>query len=212
MKSIVFFALTSLITASSVAQQGAVQGDGGQQTGRIKVNMNAGLWQHAMTFEGDGKAQYLALQQGQSNHIMNEMQANLKNLPPEQRKMVEEGLAQARAQAGKMPNYESERFSMTDSGITTKDCITQAEIDKGWVPDAEEGCTSAITEVGKNKFRMINTCEGENAMSMSAEVAFSSPARFSGKGTYTQTAAGQTYIMPIALEGKWVGKDCGTIE
>ena len=198
MKSFLFVAVASLMAASSVAQ--------------VKVDMKAGLWQHTMKFEGDGEAQFLALQQDQSNQMINDIQAQLKNMPPEQRKMMEEALAQSKTQTAQMPNYQSERMSFSKDGIVTKDCITQAEIDKGWSPDAEQGCTSTVTESGKNKYKLQQVCEGDDTSSMNGEVTFSSTTQFSGKGTLKQVTNGKTYTLPVTLDGKWLGNECGAIK
>lgn len=198
MKSFLLFVIAGLMAVNSAAQ--------------VKVDMKAGLWQHAMKFEGDGQAQFLALQQGQSEQLINDLQAQLKNMPPEQRKMMEEALAQSKSQAGQMPTYQSERMSFSKDGIITKDCITQAEIDKGWSPDAEEGCTSTVTEVGKNKFKLQQVCEGDEVSSMNGEVTFLSTTQFSGKGTLKQTTNGKTYTLPVTLDGKWLGGECGAIK
>lgn len=198
MKSLVFIAVASLVAASSMAQ--------------VKVDMKAGLWQNAIKFEGGAQGQFAALQQDQADSILGSMQEQLKNMPPEQRKMMEEALAQSKAQAGQQQEYKSDRLTLSKEGVVTKDCITQAEIDKGWVPDSEDGCKSTITAVGKNKFKLHQACEGEGASSMDAEVEFSSPTAFSGKGTAVQHFNGKAYTMPVTLEGKWLASDCGAIE
>lgn len=198
MKSFAFVALASLAAASSFAQ--------------VKVDMKAGLWQYSMKFEGGAQGQFIALQQDQADSLIGSMEAQLKEMPPEQRKMMEEALAQSKTQSGQMPQYQSERMSVSKDGIVSKDCITQAEIDKGWSPDNQEGCKSTLTETGKNKFTLQQVCEGDNPSSMDAEVAFSSATHFSGKGIAAQTFNGKTYTMPVALEGKWLASECGAIE
>lgn len=198
MKSLVFMAVASLVAASSVAQ--------------VKVDMKAGLWQNSIKFEGGAQGQLAALQKDQADSIIGDMQEQLKNMPPEQRKMMEDALAASKAQAGQLPEYQNEHMSLSKDGVVTKDCITQAEIDKGWVPESEDGCKSTVTAVGKNKFKLHQVCEGEGASSMDAEVEFSSTTKFTGTGTAVQNFNGQRYTMPVALEGKWLASECGAIK
>ena len=198
MKSLVFIAVASLVAASSVAQ--------------VKVDMKAGLWQNSIKFEGGAQGQMAALQKDQADSILGDMQEQLKNMPPEQRKMMEEALAESKAQTGQSQEYKTDQMTLSKDGVVSKRCITQAEIDKGWVPDSEDGCKSTVTAVGKNKYKMHQACEGEDASSMDADVVFSSTTQFSGKGTAVQNFNGKKYTIPVTLEGKWLASECGAIK
>lgn len=180
----------------------------------LDVDMSPGLWESKMRYTGDGAEQMQQMQSGQMEAAMEEMKKQFAAMPPEQRKQMEALMAQSGMEiTDEGMNFKNDQVSMTKEGITTKQCVTQAQIDSGEM-GFEEGdeCTHSLTQVSKNRFKSLQECGGENPSRSEAEITFSSPKRYSGTGVMTQTINGQTHNISVAVEGSWLGSDCGSIQ
>lgn len=96
---------------------------------------------------------------------------------------------------------------------TAKSCVTKEQIDSGdmGMDDSDE-CSSTLTQVSKNHFKSVQVCTGDNPSRNESEIIFSSPKRFSGTGQMTQTINGVQNKVSIAVDGTWLGSNCGDIE
>lgn len=156
----------------------------------LKINMDPGLWEHSFSMTSkDGKAE----------QTMKEMKAQLANLPADQRKLVEDMMA-------------GQGVSLNDEGASVKNCMTQAEIDKGQLPQKDDSCTQELTDLGKNKFKVSISCAGNPPSSGTGEIHFSDSKAYTGKSTYTTGVGDQREIMYVDQKGKWLSADCGDIK
>lgn len=180
----------------------------------VKVEMAPGLWQNKMQYTGDSAAQMQQMQSAQMESAMAEMKKQFASMPPEQRKQMEALMTQSGMSLNDEGiNFENDQVSMTPEGITTKQCVTQAQIDSGDMGiDEGDECTSTLTQITRTRFKSVQVCTGENPSRSEGELVFSSPKRYSGTGTMTQTVNGQPHTLTVALEGTWLATNCGDIQ
>jgi hypothetical protein len=183
----------------------------------IRVDMKPGLWQNTMNFEGDAAKQMADMQTAQLTSAMAEMKKQMAAMPPEQRKQMEAIMAQSGvslSDQGVSINHDEVQIS--SKGTVAKNCITQAQIDRGELNESDEGCSSSLKKIGANHFKSTQVCQGEDASNghnnSEMEIKFDSPKHYRGKGTMTQTVSGKTHVVQMNLEGIWLGSDCGKIK
>jgi Protein of unknown function (DUF3617) len=105
--------------------------------------------------------------------------------------------------------------SMGPRHRVTKHCITQADIDKGFERMGEMDraqCTRTVTASASTVRAGTFTCTGmENA---SGTYRFEAKSTESVVGTWNATLnnSGKTMTMKNALQGKWLGADCGDVK
>lgn len=127
---------------------------------------------------------------GQKVPAMSKMLEQLKNLPPQQRQMMEEMMRE-------------QGVALGDSGVRV--CLSQAQVDTQEIPMQESGCNQQITERTDQLIRFTYSCpqstgEGEARFLSDREMV----TRVSG------TAQGQ----PTQLEtrSRWLSDDCGGLQ
>jgi len=179
----------------------------------IKVDMKPGLWQNKMSILGDGAAQMQSMQQEQMKQAMNEMKKQFANMPPEQRKQMEAYMKQAGMSVdGENLSFDNKKVSVSPTGTTVKSCVTQADIDRGEMAEKSENCTNNLKQLSKTHFKSTQVCTGDHPSTMEAEVEFDSPKHYTGKGRMNQTVAGKSHVVEVAMEGTWLGSDCGDVQ
>lgn len=128
---------------------------------------------------------------GQAMPDMQQMLAQLQNLPPEQRQMMENMLAEQGIKLGA-------------GGVRM--CLTAEQIAAQDIPlhDPESGCSNEILERSEQRWRFRFTCpdargEGET--------------RFVSDTEFTTQVSGTYNGQPSSMESRarWVGGDCGSL-
>lgn len=181
----------------------------------VKIDMKAGLWENQFSMTGDGAAQMQQLQSAQMQEAMAQMKAQLAAMPPEQRKQMEAMLGQSGMKISEDGiNFKNDQVEISNKGTKVKSCVTQEEIDRGELPESDEGdnCTSTLTQVNSKRFKSTQVCTGDNPSRSEMDVVFDSPKRYTGTGVMTQTVSGQAHTMTVAMEGTWLDSDCGDIK
>lgn len=180
----------------------------------VKVDMAPGLWENKMRYTGDGANQMQQMQSAQMQAAMAEMKAQFAAMPAEQRKQMEALMEQSGMQMSEEGmSFESNQVSLSAEGATVKNCVTQEEIDSGEMGmDDSDECTSTLTQVSRNRFKSVQVCGGENPSRSEGDIVFSSPKRYTGTGLMTQTVNGQQHKVTVAIDGTWLGSDCGDIQ
>ncbi len=180
----------------------------------VKVDMAPGLWENKITYTGDGAAKMQQMQSAQMEAAMAEMKKQFAAMPAEQRKQMEALMAQSGMQVTEEGlSFNDNQVNFSSEGITAKSCVTKEQIDSGdmGMDDSDE-CSSTLTQVSKNHFKSVQVCTGDNPSRNESEIIFSSPKRFSGTGQMTQTINGVQNKVSIAVDGTWLGSNCGDIE
>lgn len=178
----------------------------------VKIDMKPGLWENTIKMSDQSARQMQEAYGDQMKQAMAEMQKQLAEMPPEQRKMMEEAMAASGMKITEQGvTYDGGNVSISNDKTVVKNCVTQADIDKGRFREAEEGCTSTLTQVDKKRIKTTEICTGEYPSSSEMEIHFLSQNHYTGKGKTTQTVEGKTVEINVSLEGKWLAGDCGEL-
>ncbi len=129
---------------------------------------------------------------GQALPGMEQMLEQLKNMPPEQRQMMERMMAEQGVQLG-------------DKGVRV--CMSEAQIKAQQIPmqDPKSGCTNEITERSADLWKFRFNCpngQGEGETRFLSDKEFTSQV----KGNYD----GQNSSMES--HARWVSADCGALQ
>lgn len=157
--------------------------------------LKPGLWE--MQMQGGHMGGQQAPDAAEMNKAMQQMQAQLAKMPPEQRKMIE-------AQMGSMG------VSMSGNG-GIRICLTEEDIKRDAIPVSDGKCTSKIKSRTANRWVMTHACT-DPVTSGEAEVVFegSHAYRVKAKGTVVQNGKTQPYEMAMRMQH--VSADCGKVK
>jgi hypothetical protein len=161
----------------------------------LAQNMKPGLW------EIDTKGSTTADPRLRQMLEMHKQQ--MANMPPEQRKMMEDMMAKHGAGGLTMS---------PDGGIHVKACITPAMVARNQLPIQQRGnCVHKHSPLVGNAMTMSFTCTNP-------EVSGEGSATFSGDNAFSmtmQTVAivnGKKQPSSMSSSGKWLASDCGNIK
>jgi hypothetical protein len=168
--TLVFFALVALAGTASAQR------------------MAPGLWEHTMTMKGGG-----------AEAAMAGMQQQLANMPPEQRKQVEQMMAQQGMGMGAAPN-------------AMRVCISPAMADKPDMPQNEKGCQQENMQRSGSTMRYKFRCDGPPRRSGEGEFTMQGDKAYSGRAVFTSEGKGQPDRMEMAMTGRFVSADCGALK
>lgn len=155
--------------------------------------MKPGLWE---------VTQQMTTGSGQMEQQMAQMQQQMASMPPEQRKRVEQMMAQRGMKMGTAAGH----------GMTVKVCLTKEMIERNQMPQQQRGdCKTTLQPRVGNTTKMSFTCTNPPS---------------SGEGQYTVTSAdayamkmkintqvqGRPETMNMEGTGRWLGANCGDIK
>lgn len=138
----------------------------------IKVDMVPGLWENKVVWGSGGAEGIPAIQPDQVKFAMEEMKKQLANMPPEQRKQMEAMMAQSGMKVtDDGVSFNNNQVEISPTGTHAKLCITQAQIDRGELPDDVKGCESVLKKsvllsLNRPMFARANTPELAKAKSL----------------------------------------------
>ena len=179
----------------------------------LKVDMKPGLWEHAFKFDKNSASTINGVQQEQITAAMEGMKQQMANLPPEQRKMMEDMMAkQGITVTDQGIDMASQGLSISKDGTRVKACITQAEIDRGELPQTAEHCEQKITQVSPKYFKATYSCGGEHPSQGEGEIIFQNDKAYTGKMKMVTQINGQSETIQGTNTGKWLSSDCGDIK
>lgn len=154
-----------------------------------EVLMQPGLWQNSFT---------MTSQSGEMELALKEMQKQMAEMPPEQRKMMEQMLASQNMQIGK--NNHSVNI-----------CVSEKQASAGYLPQENSNCEQEIVERSGNTLKMAFTCPGNPPSRGTSEVTFTSSSSFTSTSTVNTMVEGKPERMIIEQTGKWLSSDCGDL-
>jgi Protein of unknown function (DUF3617) len=153
--------------------------------------MKPGLWE--MTNKMGGSPEM--------DQAMAQLQQQMANMPPEQRKMMEDMMAKKGMGMG----------GVSPGGIVVKACITKEMAERNQMPMQHSGdCTNTISDKTSTGMKMKFTCtnppsSGEGQFSFMGDTAYTMKMKIS------TAAQGKPQVTTVDGSGKWVNSDCGNI-
>lgn len=151
-----------------------------------------GLWEHRTTIKSGGGA--MAQQ-------MAEMQKQMAALPPDQRKAMEQMMAQ-------------QGMSLSADGQTTtmRYCLTPEEAAKADVPSHDDDCQYTVTQRSATAMKVRFACTDEGRSTGEGEFQFKGNTAYSGSFSMTTRVDGKAERMVLEQSGQWVSAQCGTVQ
>ena len=174
----------------------------------IKIDMKPGLWEQTFKLN---EASANTVQTAQT--VMDNMKKHLAELPPAQREMVEQMMSQNGLDtsfADAIPAEEKQK--MLKDGAVVKQCITQADIDRGQLPELEQSCASNITQVSTSVFKLAYVCNGDVSGRGESVVTFQNPKAYTGDVSFTLGEVASIAELQGSVVGKWLSSNCGDVK
>jgi len=156
----------------------------------LAQRLTPGLWEHSTTIKSQG---------GQMEAAMAQAQAQMANLPPDQRKMMQEMMAKQGVQMGGQPN-------------SVRTCITPAQAERAEIPQQQGQCTRQAFSQSGNTYKYKMTCSGQAPTTVEGEYTVVSDKAYNGRSVVNTTVAGKAERMDMTVSGKWLAADCGSIK
>ena len=132
---------------------------------------------------------------GQQMPDMQQMMAQLQSLPPAQRQMMEQMMAQQGVKLGQQ-------------GVQV--CLGAEQLKQGEVPmPQQDGCSQQVTERSASHWKFTYQCpdsSGEGEVSISSEREFTT--RMHGMVSHE----GRQQPMDMQSQGRWISDDCGNLK
>ena len=156
------------------------------------TRLKPGLWEHSFNVGSQG---------GQLEAAMKEAQAAMANMPPEQRRMMEQMMAQ-------------QGVSLDASGQKVRICMTPEDVARDEIPDAQEGCTQKATRSG-NTWTVTFQCparDGQPASSGRGTVTLQGSTGYTGDFTINTQMNNKPEQVKMKTQGRWISADCGNIK
>ena len=177
----------SRFTVASAALALLASVAGGAQA---QQKMRPGLWEHHISMKS---------QSGQMEAAMAEMQKSLASMPPEQRKQMEQMMAQ-------------QGVSLGPTGQTVKVCVTKEQAETDHLPQ-QEGCTQNVQRINASTMKVSFNCKGgpgEPPSSGEGTVTMQGPTAYSGQFRLTTQNQGKPERIDMTQSGKWLSERCPT--
>jgi hypothetical protein len=158
-------------------------------------SLKPGLWEQKLTMKSTS---------GDMEKQMAAFQAEMAKLPPEQRKMAEQMMAQQGMQMG----------SMGGGGVPTvvKICLSPQQAAQLDIGTAEKGCTQKVTQRGTSNFKASFSCSGPPPSSGESEITLQGNSGYTGRSVVTIQEKGKPERVTMDLSGRWLSADCGTLK
>lgn len=178
----------------------------------IHVNMKPGLWEHTFKLTEGSMGAITGVQQEQAGQAVEEMKRQMANLPPEQRKMMEDMMAKQGIKiSDKGIEMPSQNLQISKDGTTVKVCVTQAQIDTGDLPQPEN-CEQNIIQISANIFKTTFVCKGEHPVRGEGQIAFQGDKAYTGTTKVVTEVNKEMKTIEGIQSGKWLSSDCGSVK
>ena len=153
--------------------------------------MKPGLWEVDNKMRAEGKM-------GQE---MAQMQQAMANLPPEQRKMMQDMMAKQGVALGKGG----------PGTIGMKVCMTKEMAEQNEVPSGNDDCKHKASPRSGNTMKISFTCTNPPS-SGDGQITFVSPEAYTVNMSMNTVVEGKPQKVDMEAAGKWLSADCGAIK
>ena len=154
-----------------------------------------GLWEHSATMKALG---------GKGAEAMAQMQAQLAQMPPEQRRQMEAMMASQGVTLG--------AGSAAGQPILVKVCLTPEQAARDALPVADSNCRQTSRERSGNVHKFKFVCTGEREGSGEGEFTMTSDKAYQGRMRMSSKSRGQVETMEIQQSARWLAADCGAVK
>ena len=155
-------------------------------------SIKPGLWEFTTQMAGGS---------GKMADAMAQAQKEMANMPPEQRKMMQDMMAKQGVQMG----------AGAGGGMTVKVCMTPEMVERNEVSSHQDGCTHTNSPRTGNTMKFSFVCTKPPSKG-EGQVTFTSAEAYSMKMSTTTTVQGRTEKMDMQNSGRWLGSNCGSIK
>lgn len=154
-------------------------------------NMKPGLWEHSFVIKSES---------GKVEKALADLKKKLADMPPEQRKMMEEIMA-------------TKGLGISGKGNNVKVCISKAQAENLEIPqNPSQKCKTEVLEKTDTHVKMKFDCTGGSETSGTGEFTLTSPSSYTGAAVVNTKVKGTMERMEIDQKGKWLSAKCGNIK
>jgi hypothetical protein len=161
-------------------------------SGANAQTIKPGLWEFTTQMAGGS---------GKMADAMAQAQKEMANMPPEQRKMMQDMMAKQGVQMG----------TGAGGGMTVKICMTQEMVDRNDVSSHQDGCTHTNSPRTGNTMKFSFVCTKPPSKG-EGQVTFTSPEAYNMQMSTTTTVQGRPEKIDMQNSGRWLGSNCGNIK
>ena len=133
---------------------------------------------------------------------MAQVNQQMANMSPEQRKKVEEMMARNGVKMGP---------ASPGGGMSVKICMTKEMAERNEVPAQQGDCKTTQQSRSGNTMKMAFSCSKPPSTG-EGQITFVSPEAYTTKMVMTSMASGKPQKVDMEGGGKWLGADCGSIK
>jgi hypothetical protein len=156
-------------------------------------SMKPGLWEITSKMQTGS---------GQMERQMAQAQQQMANMPPEQRKMMEEMMARQGVKMG----------TAGGGGMTMKVCMTKEMVERNEMPSQQRGdCKTTSQSRSGNTMKMAFACTNPPSTG-EGQFTFNGSEGYTMKMAVNTTVQGKPETMNMDATGKWMGADCGDVK
>ena len=160
----------------------------------LSQSMKPGLWEISNKMQGAGG--------GQVDQAMAQAQKEMANMPPDQRKMVEEMMAKRGVKMG---------AGGPGGGMSVRVCMTREMVEKNEVPTQRGDCKNTQQSRSGNTMKMAFVCTNPPS-SGEGQITFVSNEAYNMQMAVSTQVQGKPEKVNMESSGKWLGGDCGDIK
>lgn len=155
-------------------------------------SVKPGLWEITTQMQGES---------AEMKEAMAEAQKAMENMPPEQRKMMQDMLARQGVQMGKGG----------PGSMSVKICLTKEMAERNEVDAHQDGCTHTRSQRSGNTMAFSFVCT-QPPSSGEGQVTFHTAESYSMQMSSTSGPKGKGEKMSMQGKGRWLGADCGSVK
>ena len=160
--------------------------------GASAQNLKPGLWEITNSMKSSS---------GEMEKAQAQAQQQMKNMPPEQRKMMEEAMAKHGMKMG----------AGGPGGTSVRMCMTKEMVERNEIPAQKGDCKTTRQQRSGNTIKMAYTCTNPPS-SGEGEYTVVSPEAYTTRMTMHSTSQGKPETINMNGSGKWIATDCGSIK
>ena len=161
----------------------------GSQISAQSLDIEPGLWEHTMK---------MTSQSGQMEEAMREARRQMDALPPAQRQMMEQMMADQGMRLG----HDETSFQL---------CITAEDIARDELHLADENCTQQVIERTGDSIHVRFTCSGNPPSHGEGRVNIVNPRQYTGTAVINTEMDGQPEVFNINQQARWLSADCSQL-